>query len=202
MTIERKLWGGVMHMGGTEFSIGSCIPIKYINQGKPLGFSFHQKSLPYWPNHFSLTIHSGSHRLGPWVIKIIPGFAGFFNDFCWKYEHTSYYISSSLTGILLLATYTLARRDPSSGLTEILFFFLYYYYYYSFLFPSFWDFGPSWSFLTSWIGPSFVKAHDLSLLFMECAFLWNFGPQHPLSTPIQHDLGIFSFTVLIFFKNL
>ena len=156
-----------MHMGGTEFSIGSCIPSKYINQGKPSGPSFHQKSLPYRPNHFSLTIHSGSHGLGPWVIKIILGFAGFFNDFCWKYEHTSYYISSNLTGILLLAAYTLARRDPSSGLTEILFLFLYYYYY-SFLFPSFWD----------------------------------FGPQHPLSTLIQHDLGIFSFTVLIFFKNL
>ena len=58
------------------------------------------------------------------------------------------------------------------------YFFLYYYYYYFFLFPSFWDFGPSWSFLTSWIGPSFVKAHGLSLLFMEWAFLWNFGPQH------------------------
>ena len=41
-------------------------------------------------------------------------------------------------------------RVPSSGLTKILFFFLYYYYY-SFLFPSFWNFGPSWSFLASCI---------------------------------------------------
>ena len=81
MTIEWKLWGGVMHMGGTEFSIGSCIPSKYINQGKPSGSSFHQKLLPYRPNHFSLTIHSGFHGLGPWVSKIIPNFAGFFNDF-------------------------------------------------------------------------------------------------------------------------
>ena len=134
--------------GGIEFFIGSCIPSKYMNQGKPSGSSFHQKSLPYRPNHSSLTIHSGSHELGLWVTKIIPGFARFFNSFCWKYEHISCCISSGLTGILLLTVYPLARRDPSSGLTEILFFFIYYYYY-SFLFPSFWDFGPSWSFLTS-----------------------------------------------------
>ena len=157
--------------GGTEFSIGSCIPIKYTNQGKPSGSSFHQKSFPYWPKYFSLTIHSGSYGLGPLVTKIIPDFAGFFNDFCWKYEHTSYYISSNLTGIFLLAAYTLAHRDPSSGLTEILFFFFLCYYYYLFLFSSFWDFGPSWSFLTSWIGHSFVKAHGLSLLFMEWAIM-------------------------------
>ena len=31
--------------------------------------------------------------------------------------------------------------------------------------------------LVTWIGPSFVKTHDLSWLFMEWAFLWNFGPQ-------------------------
>ena len=67
--------------GGTEFSIGSCIPSKYMNQGKPSGSSFHQKSLPYRPNHFSLIIHLGSHWLGPWVTKIIPGFCWIFNDF-------------------------------------------------------------------------------------------------------------------------
>ena len=77
--------------GGTEFSIGSCIPSKYMNKGKPSGFSFHQKSLPYQPNHFSLTANMGSHGLGPWVIKIIPGFVGFFNGFCWKSEHTPWF---------------------------------------------------------------------------------------------------------------
>ena len=75
--------------GGTEFSIGSCIPSKYTNQGKPSGSSFHQKSFPYWPKYFSLTIHSGSYGLGPLVTKIIPDFAGFFNGFfCWKSKHT------------------------------------------------------------------------------------------------------------------
>ena len=83
-------------------------------------------------------------------------------------------------------------QDPycmSSGLTGIVFFFLYYYYYYYFyyyffFFSSFWDFGPSWSFLTSWIGHSFVKTHGLSLLFMEWHFLWNFGPQQGLSVRV------------------
>ena len=37
---------------GTEFFIGSCIPSKYMSQGKPLGSSFHQKSLSYWLNYF------------------------------------------------------------------------------------------------------------------------------------------------------
>ena len=67
--------------GGIEFFIGSCISSNYINQGKPSGFSFHQKSLPYRSKHFSLTIHLGSHRLRPLVSKIIPDFARFFNDF-------------------------------------------------------------------------------------------------------------------------
>ena len=79
-------------------------------------------------------------------------------------------ISFGLTEILLLAACPLAW--PSLGPL------LYYYYYYFFLFPSFWDLRPSWSFLTSWVGPSFVKAHGLSLLFIEWAFLSNFGPQH------------------------
>ena len=58
--------------GGIQFSIGSCIPSKYMNQGKPSESSFHQKSLSYQPNHFSLTIHLGSHGLGPWITKKIP----------------------------------------------------------------------------------------------------------------------------------
>ena len=40
----------------------------------------------------------------------------------------------------------------SSSLTKSrssYYYYYYYYYYYFFLFPSFWDFGPSWSFLTS-----------------------------------------------------
>jgi len=67
--------------GGTEFSIDSCIPSKYMNQRKPLGSFFHQKSLPYRPNHFSLTMHLGSHGLGPWVTKkihVLLIFNGFF----------------------------------------------------------------------------------------------------------------------------
>ena len=71
--------------GGTEFFIGSCISSKYMNQGKLSRSSFHQKSLPYRPNHFSLTIHSGSHGLRPLVSKIIPDFARFFNDFFFFY---------------------------------------------------------------------------------------------------------------------
>ena len=91
----------------------------------------------------------------------------------------------------------------SSDLTGILFFFLYYYYYYYyyfFLFPSFCDFRPSWSFLTSWIGPSFVKAHDLSLLFMEWVFLWNFGPQQEFSIKIFVDICFcYLFIIIIFY---
>ena len=88
MTIERKLWGGVMHMVELSFSFGSCIPNKYMNQGKPSRSSFHQKSLPYRPNHFSLTIHLGSYGSGPWVTKIILGFTGFLMAFLleiWTY---------------------------------------------------------------------------------------------------------------------
>ena len=67
--------------GGTKFSIGLCIPGKYMNQGKLSGSSFHQKSLPYRPNHFSLTIYSRSHGLRPWVTKIIYDFARFLMSF-------------------------------------------------------------------------------------------------------------------------
>ena len=81
---------------GTKFSIGSYIPSKYVNQEKPSRSSFHQKSLPYRPNHFSLTIHSRSHGFGPWVTKIIPGFAGFFNGFLleiWTYTLAFPYVN-------------------------------------------------------------------------------------------------------------
>ena len=67
--------------GGTKFSIGLCIPGKSTNQGKLSGSSFHQKSLPYRPNHFSLTIYSRSHGLRPWVTKIIYDFARFLMSF-------------------------------------------------------------------------------------------------------------------------
>ena len=78
--------------GGTEFFIGSCIPSKYMNQGKPLGSSFHQKSLPYQPNNFSLTIYSGSHGLGPWVTKIIPGSVGFLMVFFFWAENLNIHL--------------------------------------------------------------------------------------------------------------
>ena len=67
--------------GGTEFSIGSCIPSKYIDQGKNSGSSFHQKLLFYQPNHFSFTTNSGSHGFKPWVTKMIPDFAEFLMTF-------------------------------------------------------------------------------------------------------------------------
>ena len=92
--VENDNWEEIMERchahGGTEFFIGSCISSKYMNQGKPSGSSFHQKSLPYRSKHFSLTIHLGSHRLRPLVSKIIPDFARFFNDFFfyWKSKHT------------------------------------------------------------------------------------------------------------------
>ena len=93
--VENDNWEEIVERchahGETEFYIDSYIPRKYMNQGKPSGSSFHQKSFPYQPNHFSLTIHSGSHRLGPWVIKIIPSFAGFLIAFCWKSKHTSWF---------------------------------------------------------------------------------------------------------------
>ena len=46
-----------------------------------------------------------------------------------------------------------------------------------FLFLSFWTFRPPWSFLTSWVEPSFVKARGLSLHFYEIGFLIKFSPQ-------------------------
>ena len=115
--------------GGTEFSIGSCIPSKYMNQRKPSGSSFHQKSLPYRPNCSSLTIHSGSHGLGPWVTKIIPGFCWIFNGL-----YVDLNIHRALMLILLVAyppawprslLHVLwSDRDPccmSFNLTKILF---------------------------------------------------------------------------------
>ena len=193
--------------GGTEFSIGSCIPSKYMNQGKPLGSSFHQKSLPYQPNNFSLTIYSGSHGLGPWVTKIIPVFAGFLMVFLfeiWTHTLAFPYVSQGpllkaskghikVLGPWCSSCYISFDRDPccmSFGLTEILFFVSLL----LLLFPSFWDFGLSWSFLTSWIGLSFVKAHGLSLLFMEWAFMWNFDPQQLCS--------FISFSDFLYIKSL
>ena len=163
--VENDNWEEVVGRchahGRTKFSIGSCIPRKYMNQWKLSGSSFHYKSFPYWPNNFSLTIHSGFHGLGPWVTKIIPGFCWIFNGFL----HITWFFPCVSQGPLFKASkgyikvlgpwcsscYISSDRDPccmSSGLTKILFFFLYYYYYYYFFFPSFWDFEPSWSFLT------------------------------------------------------
>ena len=51
-----------------------------------------------------------------------------------------------------------------------------------FHFPSFWAFGPPWSFLTSQVGSSFVKARGPSLLFMEWTSLSHFGPQQTIGT--------------------
>ena len=126
VTIERNMWGRVMYIGELSFPLVHAFQANIWTKGNLSGSSFHQKSLPYRLNHFSLTIHSRSYGLGPWVTKIIPGFAGFFNDFYWKkYKHTSCYISSGLTGILLLAVYPLSRQDPFFGLTKILFFFFF-----------------------------------------------------------------------------
>ena len=95
---------------------------------------------------------------------------------------------------LMLFVLHILRHDRdlccmSSGLTKFgSFSFLFnYYYYFFFFFPSFWDFKPCWYFLTSWIRFSFVKAHGLSLLFMEQSFLSNFGPQQPF-TPCRTEL--------------
>ena len=64
---------------------------------------------------------------------------------------------------------------PKSGS----FFFSFFFFFFSFFFL-FCAFGPSWSFLTSRVGPSFVKAYGLSLLFMEWTSLSHFGPQQIL----------------------
>ena len=83
--VENDNWNEIVWRchayGGTEFSIGSCILRKYMNKRKPSGSSFHQKLLSYRPNHFSLTIHSGSHGLGQWVTKIISSFTRFLMAF-------------------------------------------------------------------------------------------------------------------------
>ena len=55
--------------------------------------------------------------------------------------------------------YISSNRDPcymSSDRDPLLFSLLLLLLFLSLFFPSFWDFGPSWSFLTSWIGHSFV----------------------------------------------
>ena len=138
MTIERKLWGGVLHMRELSFPLVHAFQANIWTKGNPSGSSFHQKSLPYRPNHSSLTIHSGSHGLGPWLTKIIPGFYWIFNGLC-----VGLNIYRALM-LVLLAAYPLAwsrsllhvlwsDRDPYcmfSDLTEILFFFLYCYYYF------------------------------------------------------------------------
>ena len=111
---EEIVWRYHAH-GGTKFSIGSCIPNKYMNQGKPSGSSFHQKSFPYRPNHFSLTTNLGSHGLGPWVTKIIPRFSGFFNGFCWKSKHTPW-----LSHVSAKVLFSKLQKDTSRALMLIL----------------------------------------------------------------------------------
>ena len=130
------------------------------------------------------TIHSRSHRLGPWVINIIPSFAGFLIAFLleiWIYTLTFPYLSQG--PLLKVSKGHIKVLGPwctscciSSDPTGILLlwsssFFFIIIIIFSFFFPSFWDFGPSWSFLTSWIRSSFVKTHGLSLLFMEWAIM-------------------------------
>ena len=149
---EEIVWRYHAH-GGTKFSIGSCIPNKYMNQGKPSGSSFHQKSFPYRPNHFSLTTNLGSHGLGPWVTKIIPRFAGNLNihlgfPMC---QLRSFSQSFKRSHLGPWCWFFLLHVLYSNQVWVLFFFNYYYYYYYFFLFRSFWDFGPSWSFFTSWI---------------------------------------------------
>ena len=189
--------------GGTKFSIGLCIPGKYMNQGKLSGSSFHQKSLPYRPNHFSLTIYSRSHGLRPWVTKIIYDFARFLMSFFagnmnihhgFPYVSQGLFLKASKGHIKVLGPWCSSCYKSSSlakiltacplawpSLGPLFFFFFLLLLFLSFSF--FLGFRPSWSFLTSWIGPSFVKVHDLSLHFMEWAFLWNFGPNNG---PYEH----------------
>ena len=169
-------------MGGTKFSIGSCISSKYMNQGKPSRSSFHQKSLPYRPNHFSLTIHSGSHGLGQWVTKIILGFAGFLMAFLLEiWTYISVFLCVSQGHLLKTSKGHIKVLGPwcsscciSSCLTEsrsssslLLLLLLLLFLSYSF-FLGFWAFMVFLNFMN---GPSFVKAHGLSLFFMEWAIM-------------------------------
>ena len=108
---------------------------------------------PFTKNHSSTdqTTSSASHKLGPWVTKIIPDLAWFFNGFLleiWTYTLTFPYVNqgpllkASKGHIKILGSWCWLfllhilwlDRDPFfscmySGLPEVLFFFLYYYYY-------------------------------------------------------------------------
>ena len=146
MTIERKLWGGVMHMRNWVFHW--FMHFKQIYEPREtFGILLSPKITPL-PTKPLL---SASHKLGPWVTKIIPDLAWFFNGFLleiWTYTLTFPYVNQ---GPLLKASKGHIKilgpwcwlfllhilwldRDPFfscmySGLPEVLFFFLYYYYY-------------------------------------------------------------------------
>ena len=130
--VENDNWEEIVRSchahGGTKFSTGSCIPSKYMNQGKPSGSFLHKKSLPYRLNHFSLIIHSGSHGLEPWVTKIIPSFVGFLMAFLleiWTYTLAFSYVSQGpflkdSKGHIKVQGPWCSSCCISSGLTEIL----------------------------------------------------------------------------------
>ena len=169
-----------MHIGELSFSIGSCIPSKYMNQGKPLRSSFHQRSLLYHLNHFSLTIHLVSYRPGSWVTKIILDFAGFLMAFSleiWTYilvflcVSQGHLLKTSKGHIKVLGPWCssccisscLTESRSSSSLLLLLLLFLSYSF-----FLGCWAFMVFLNFMN---GPSFVKAHGLSLFFMEWAIM-------------------------------
>ena len=170
-----------MHTGELSFSIGSCILSKYMNQGKPSRSSFHQKSLFYRLNHFSLIIHLGSYGSGPWVTKIILGFAGFLMAFLLEiWTYISVFLCVSQGHLLKTSKGHIKVLGPwcsscciSSCLTEsrssssLLLLLLLLFLSYSF-FLGFWAFMVFLNFMN---GPSFVKAHGLSLFFMEWAIM-------------------------------
>ena len=169
-----------MHTGELSFSIGSCIPSKYMNQGKPLRSSFHQRSRLYHLNHFSLTIHLVSYGPGSWVTKIILDFAGFLMAFSleiWTYISVflcvsqGHLLKTSKGHIKVLGPWCssccisscLTESRSSSSLLLLLLLFLSYSF-----FLGCWAFMVFLNFMN---GPSFVKAHGLSLFFMEWAIM-------------------------------
>ena len=53
-----------MHMKELNEALVHAFQANTLTKGKTTSSSFHQKSLPYRPNHFSFTINLRSHGFG------------------------------------------------------------------------------------------------------------------------------------------
>ena len=148
MTIERKLWGGVMHMGELSFPLVHAFQIYEPRESFGILLSPEITPLstkPFLP-YYLLRIPRAwtmGYKDNTWF------FAGFLMAFCihlgFPCVSQGHLLKAWKRHIKVLGPWCSSccissDRDPccmSFDLTEILFFFLYYYYYFFFFFSFF-----------------------------------------------------------------